>query len=653
MIDLGYYTLLASLVMCSCGSVAGILGGLRDNSALSCSAKRCVHANFFLLLITSGCLSGLIFTDQFSVRYVASYSSRNMPLLYKLSAFWGGQEGSLLFWALALSLFSFLAVIFSKRCNSRMVSYLSGFLLAVMAFFAVLIFFTGNPFALMERQVFDGQGLNPLLQNWYMVIHPPTLFFGFAGVAIPFAFALAALADGFRDKMWLRIAGYWAIVGWVFLTIGITLGGRWAYEELGWGGYWAWDPVENASLLPWLMLTAFLHSIMLYERKGSFRIWSFVLLLASFELTIFGTFITRSGVLSSVHAFGNSSIGPFLLWFIIITTLLTLGWMVYRKEHFKHGNFLESFLSREASFVLLNWILALMTLAIFCGTVMPAISELITGRKVAVGAAFYNQVSWPLALVLLLLIGVSTLLAWKKTFFKGIQLHLSISVAAGILAGAVLLLLGIRQGIALAFFSSAAFVITAILGKLLMAAMAFKRENHTNILVSTWRIIILSNRLICSSLVHVGVVMVLVGIISSSLFNREETFMVREGDVFRMEGYTLTFKEVQQDHDELKDILTAEVEVIRDGRVSGVLRPQKHFHHNHEQPMTEIALEQSLFQDLYLILYGWDGEGNYSFRIIINPLIRFIWWGVCLMCLAVSWRFGYRLINTKRKSVSG
>ena len=341
------------------------------------------------------------------------------------------------------------------------------------------------------------------------------------------------------------------------------------------------------------------------------------------------------------------------MWFIIITTLLTLGWMVYRREYFKHENFLESFLSREASFVLLNWVLTLMTLAIFCGTVMPAVSELITGRKVSVDAAFYNRVSWPLALVLLLLIGVSALLSWKKTLVREIQLRLSISLAAGILTGAVLLLSGMRQGIALAFFSSAAFVITAILGKLLMVSTAFKREHHTSILVSAWRVILLSNRLICSSLVHVGVVMVLVGIISSSLFNREETFVVREWEVFRMEDYTLTFKGVKQDHDELKDILTAEVEVERGGRVSGVLRPQKHFHHRHEQPMTEIALEQSLFQDLYLILYGWDGEGNFSFRIIINPLIRFIWWGVCLMCLAVSWRFGYMLINTKRKSVSG
>ena len=653
MIDLGHYTLLASLVICSWGSVAGILGGWRENSALGRSAERSVHANFFLLLITSVCLSGLIFTDQFSVRYVASYSSRNMPLLYKFSAFWGGQEGSLLFWALSLSLFSFLAVLFSKRCSQRLGSYFSGFLLGIMAFFALLIFFTGNPFALMDRQLFDGQGLNPLLQNWYMVIHPPTLFFGFAGVAVPFAFALAALADGFRDKTWLRIAGSWAIIGWVFLTIGITLGGRWAYEELGWGGYWAWDPVENASLLPWLVLTAFIHSSILYEWKGSLKVWSFVFLVTSFELTIFGTFITRSGVLSSVHAFGNSSIGPFLVWFMILTTLLFLGWMVYRREHFKHGNYLEAFFSREAFFVLNNWVLTVMSLAIFCGTVMPAVSELIIGRKVSVEAAFYNQVSWPLGLILLLLIGACTMLTWKKTALKEIRLLLTISLAAGLLTGVILLLFGMRQGIALVFFPAAAFVIAAIAGRLLMVSVLFGREHNLNIVVSAWRIVIRSNRLICSSLVHAGVVMVMVGIISSSLFTREQTFVVREGEVFQMEDYTLTFNGVAQDHDEVKDILTAEVEVERDGRVHGLLKPQKHFHHNHEQPMTEIALEQSLFQDLYLMLYGWDGEGNFSFRVIVNPLIRFIWWGVCLMCLAVSWRLGYRFICRNRKTVSG
>ncbi len=506
-----------------------------------------------------------------------------------------------------------------------------------MAFFSFLVFYTGNPFTLMDRQVFDGQGLNPLLQNWYMVIHPPTLFFGFAGVAVPFAIALAAMADGFRDRTWIKGAAFWAIVGWIFLTIGITLGGRWAYVELGWGGYWGWDPVENASLLPWLVLTAFIHSIILYEGKGTLKIWSFVLLITTFELTIFGTFITRSGVLSSVHAFGNSSIGPYLMGAMILTALFCLGLMIYRREHFRSEAQLESFFSREALFVLNNWVLSVLSLAIFCGTVMPAVSELITGRKVSVDAGFYNNVSWPLGLIILLLIGSCTMLAWKKTSGKDIRILFPASLSAGLLAGAIFFFSGIRQGIALAFFAAAAFVIAVISGKIFRAVVLYSREHETNIALASWRLVTLSNRLICSSLIHAGVVMVMVGIIASSLFTREETFMVREGEVFQMEDYTLTFNGVTQDRDAIKDMLTAEVEVSRSGVITGFLKPQKHFYHNHEQPMTEIALDQSLFQDLYLIL---------------NPLVGFIWWGVTVMCLAGAWRLLYILKCSNRKTVS-
>ena len=653
MIDLGFYALLASLVTCLWGLFAGVLGGRLENLALIRSAGRSVHANFLLLSIASISLSGLILTDRFSVRYVASYSSKEMPLLYKFSAFWAGQEGSLLFWALCISLFALTAVVFSRHRSPRMQSYFSAFLLGIMAFFSLLILLTGNPFALLERQVLDGQGLNPLLQNWYMVIHPPTLFLGFAGLAVPFAFVLAALADGFRDKSWLRGASAWALASWIFLTIGITLGGRWAYEELGWGGYWAWDPVENASLLPWLVLTGFIHSIILYQWKGSLKIWSFILLIAAFEFTIFGTFITRSGVLSSVHAFGNSSTGPFLVWFMVATTLLAMGMMVYRRRHFRREGANEAFFSRDTSLVVNNWVLSVLTLAILIGTVMPAVSELYAGRKVSVEASFFNQVSWPLGLALLLLIGFCTMLTWKKTPMRSIRALLSVSLAGGLFTGAALLVFGIRHGIALAYFSAAAFVILVIGGRLFRSLRAYGKEQSTGLVGSSWGFLARSNRLVSASLVHAGVVIVMVGIVASSLFTREETFMVREGEVFQMEDYTLTFTGVEEQSDAVKDMLIAKVEVLKDGRSMGVLTPQKHFHRNHEQPMTEIALGQSFSQDLYLMLYGWDGEGSFSFRVIINPLTGFIWWGVALMCLAGTGRLAHIIVNRNRNAVSG
>ncbi len=653
MIDLGFYALLASLVTCLWGLFAGVLGGRLENPALIRSAGRSVHANFLLLCIASISLSGLILTDRFSVSYVASYSSKEMPLLYKFSAFWGGQEGSLLFWALCISLFALMAVISSRRRSPRLRSYFSAFLLGIMAFFSLLIILTGNPFALLERQVLDGQGLNPLLQNWYMVIHPPTLFLGFAGLAVPFAFALAALADGFRDRSWLRGAYAWAIASWIFLTIGVTLGGRWAYEELGWGGYWAWDPVENASLLPWLVLTGFIHSLILYQGKGSLKIWSFILLITAFEFTIFGTFITRSGVLSSVHAFGNSSIGPFLVWFMVGTTLLALGMMVYRRRDFRREGAIEVFFSRDTSLVANNWVLSVMTLAILAGTVMPAVSELFAGRKVSVEASFFNQVTWPLGLALLLLTGLCTMLARKKTPVKSIRTWLLVSLAGGLLTGAVLLFAGIRHGIALAYFSAAAFVILVIGGKLFRSLRSSGKGQGTGLFGSSRAFLARSNRLVLAGLVHAGVVMVMVGIVASSIFAREETFMVREGEVFQMEDYTLTFTGVEEQSDAVKDMLIARIEVLKGGRNRGVLAPQKHFHRNHEQPMTEIALDQSLFQDLYLILYGWDGKGSFSFRVIINPLTGFIWWGVALMCLAGAGRLAHVIVNRNNNAVSG
>jgi len=650
MIDLGYYSLLASMITCAWGFAAALVGAGTGSRPLIASARRSVHANFVLLLLASLSLFWLILSDNFTVRYVASYSSRDLPLLYKLSSFWGGQEGSLLFWALCISLFAFFAFLGGREHSPRFAAFFSASLLGIMAFFSSMLFFTGNPFELLGTQAFDGQGLNPLLQNWYMVIHPPTLFLGYAGIAVPFSLALAALADGLQDNSWLRRAAVWSSVAWIFLTAGITLGGRWAYEELGWGGYWAWDPVENASLLPWLVLTGFLHSLFLYRWQNRLKLWSFLLIVATFALTIFGTFITRSGVLSSVHAFGNSSIGPFLLYFIALSTLAALGLLLLRRKQLRLQSGAQTLCSRYGAMIMNNWVLTVLTLAILVGTIFPAVSEYFSGRKVAVDSSFYNQVSWPLGLAILLLVGACTILSWRNSSWREVSPIFVISLVLSTGAAGLILVYGIRQIIALAFSWAAVFVLSAIAGKLVREIVRLRTESGTGPLRASWELLTRRNLMVTSSLVHAGLVLVLLGIVSSSLFTREETFMLREGDSFEMEDYTLTFSGIEETRDPVKDMVVATVEVARKGKVTAVLTPRKDFHRNFEQPMTEIALEQSFLQDLYLILYGWDGEGNFSFRVIINPLIGFIWWGVVLMCAAVIWRLAFIAATENRHS---
>ncbi|MCH8320213.1 MAG: heme lyase CcmF/NrfE family subunit, partial [Acidobacteria bacterium] len=379
MIELGHYCLIASLVVCAFGMMAAIVGGVQKNLPLVRSAENCLITNFVFLGVASLCLWYLLLTDEFLVEYVASYSATDIPTRFKFTAFWGGQKGSLLLWALVLSFFSFLVTVQNRHRNRDLMPYAAAVLLGTIGFFMLLLNFATNPFETLNFIPEDGQGLNPLLQNYYMIIHPPVLFLGYVGLAIPFALAMGALISGRLDTSWLRTARRWTLVAWIFLTLGVTLGGMWAYEELGWGGYWAWDPVENASFMPWLIATAFLHSVMITEKKGMLKIWNFVLILLAFELSIFGTFITRSGVVSSVHSFALSSVGPFFVTFLALSTFFGLFWIFYRSKELHSEKRMNSFLSREASFLLNNLLFVAICFAIFWGTGFPIRSELVTG----------------------------------------------------------------------------------------------------------------------------------------------------------------------------------------------------------------------------------------------------------------------------------
>ncbi|MDA2928899.1 heme lyase CcmF/NrfE family subunit, partial [Acidobacteria bacterium AH-259-O06] len=633
MIELGRYCLIASLLFCTYGIVAALVGGVRNHLPLVRSAENSVIAHFVILMVASLCLWYLLLTDEFLVEYVAGYSAADIPTAYKFTAFWGGQKGSLLLWALVLSLFSFIVVIQNRSRNRDLMPYTTAVLLGTLVFFMVLLNFATNPFDTLDFRPADGQGLNPLLQNLYMIIHPPCLFLGYVGLTVPFAFAMGALMSGRLDTSWIRTTRRWTLVAWIFLTFGVTLGGAWAYEELGWGGYWAWDPVENASFMPWLIATAFLHSVMITEKKGMLKMWNFVLILAAFELTIFGTFITRSGVISSVHSFALSGIGPLFVIFLAISTFFGLFWIFYRSSELRSEQRMRSFLSREASFLLNNLLFVSICFAIFWGTVFPILSEWVTGEKITVSTPFFNQVNLPLGLALLILTGICPLIAWRKASGKNFLRNFPIPLLVGVVSGGVVLLIGVRDLIPLIFFSACGFVAMTMVYEFYKGARARKSIRPTGFLIALRDLTLMNKRRYGGFIIHVGVVFVFVGIIASSFFNVEQVFTVKKGERFTVADYTLVFQELTQRRDPEKEVVTARIDVLRGGKKIAGLTPEKHFHHKGEQPMTEVKIRSTLKEDLYLVLSGWDEQGQVTFRVFVNPLVQAIWIGIGIMVI--------------------
>ena len=633
MIELGHYCLIASLFVCTYGMLAAIAGGVWKKLSLVRSAENSAIAYFAILVVASICLWYLLLTDEFRVEYVAGYSAADIPNRFKFTAFWGGQKGSLLLWALVLSFFSFLVVVQNRHRNRDLMPYTTAVLLGTSGFFMILLNFAANPFETLDFVPLDGQGLNPLLQNYYMIIHPPVLFLGYVGLTIPFAFAMGALMSGRLDTSWIRTTRRWALVAWVFLTAGFTLGGMWAYEELGWGGYWAWDPVENASFMPWLITTAFLHSVMITEKKKMLKIWNFVLILLAFELSIFGTFITRSGVISSVHSFALSNIGPFFVAFLALSTLFGVFWIFYRSERLRSEQRMRSFLSREATFLLNNLLFVSICFAIFWGTVFPILSEWITGEKITVSTPFFNTVTLPLGLALLVVTGVCPLIAWRKASWKNFRRNFLIPLAAGLVTGGVVALAGFRDLIPLMFFSACGFVATTMAYEFFKGARARQSIRPSGFVAGLTDLTLMNKRRYGGFIIHIGVVLVFAGIIGSSFFSTEQLFTVARGGEFTLGDYTLRLLEFSTREDPEKDVVSARLEILKGGSRVGELIPEKHFHHKSEQPMTEVKIRSTLKDDLYVVLSGWDDQGQVTFHVFVNPLVQWIWIGIVIMVL--------------------
>ncbi len=633
MIELGHYCLIASLLVCAYGMVAAIAGGVQKNLPLVRSAENSIIAHFTILVAASFCLWYLLLSDNFQVEYVANFSATDIPTRFKFTAFWGGQEGSLLLWALVLSFFSFLVVVQNRHRNRDLMPYTAAVLLGTIGFFMLLLNFATNPFETLDFIPVDGQGLNPLLQNYYMIIHPPILFLGYVGMTIPFAFAMGALISGRLDTSWLATARRWTLVAWIFLTFGFTLGGMWAYEELGWGGYWAWDPVENASLMPWLIATAFLHSVMITEKKGMLRIWNFVLILLAFELSIFGTFITRSGIISSVHSFALSSVGPFFVGFLALSSFVGVFWIVYRSKELHSEQRMTSFLSREASFLLNNLLFVSICFAIFWGTVFPILSEWVQGEKITVSAPFFNAVNLPLGLALLILTGVCPLIAWRKASAKNFRRNFVTPLLAGFLSSVAVVAAGVRDLIPVLFFSACGFVAMTLINEFYKGARARQTIRPSGFLIALTDLTLMNKRRYGGFIIHIGVVLVFVGIIGSSFFQSEELFTVNRGEEFTIGDYTLRFEQLTFREDPEKEVVLAHLDILKGGQKIDEIYPEKDFHYKSEQPMTEVKIRSTLKEDLYVVLSGWDEEGQATFHVFINPLVQLIWIGIGIMVL--------------------
>jgi cytochrome c-type biogenesis protein CcmF len=627
MADIGYIALFLALVASIYSAIAYIFGVRGRHPALIESARNSLLAVCGLVSISVAVLVYALVTHDFQIEYVASYTSRDLSLPYLISALWAGNDGSLLFWGWLLSLFAAVVVIQKRDIGKELVPYAASIIMATQAFFLILLLLVSNPFQKLAFIPAEGMGLNPLLENPGMIIHPPMLLIGYVGFTIPFAFAIAALLSRKLGDEWLITIRRWTLLAWLFLGVGNLIGAWWAYVELGWGGYWVWDPVENAGFMPWLVATAFLHSIMMQRRRGMLKVWNMVLIILTFSLTIFGTFLTRSGILSSVHTFSESALGPFFLVFIGITLFGSLGLLYYRSEELKGEAEMESLVSRESTFLLNNLLLVGAAFAIFLGTVFPVISEAVRGVKISVGAPFFNQVNGPIFLAIILLTGICALIGWRRASTKNLVRNFLWPLVVALILVIGLFFLGIREWYALVAFSVCGFVISTILYEWFRGTRARHRMRAENYLKAFWGLIWANRPRYGGYIVHIAIILIAIGIIGSSFYNVEKEATLMPGESMTIKNYTLTYENIDQYETQSKTVVTATLSVYNQGKLIGKLTPEKYFHRSYQQAVTEVAIRSTLLEDLYVILIGWDEDGTTAFKVLVNPLVNWIWIG--------------------------
>jgi len=648
MSQIGSFALLFALMLSAYSFLAG-LWALTENSAVSQrvgeTARRSGIATFALVALAGAVLVAAAFENDFSIAYIFHHSNRDLPAPYKFAVLWSGQEGSLLFWSLLLSAYG-LVLRLRHKTDMRLFAHASVIIAAVQIFFLLLLNFAANPFGIMEGALPpDGNGLNPLLQYPEMVIHPPMLYLGYVGFTVPFAFALAALIMRYPGEKWIHITRRWTMVTWGFLTCGVFLGMHWAYSVLGWGGYWGWDPVENASFMPWLIGTAFLHSVMMQEKRGMLKTWNMWLIFTTFMLSIFGTLLTRSGLVSSVHAFAQSSIGGWFTYFLALILATCLFFYVKNRSHLRSEHQLESILSRESSFLFNNLLLCLACFTVLWGTLFPKLSEWVQHHQVTVGPAFFNRVNIPVALLLLLLTAVGPLLAWRRTSLESLKRNFFWPAVGALAVGLFLVatperwggVFGMKPWRDVAYFYSlvtvmlCALVALTVSSEFVRGGRVISRHTGQNLVASIFHLIHRNTRRYGGYIVHFGVIVVVIGF-AGSAFNQEKEQEMGFGDKMEIGGFTLVCQSYTQDDNPNYESEWAVIDVFKNGRQITTLDPERRFYKASQTPSTMVANRSTLQGDLYLVYEGQNRDtGRPIIKVHLNPLVMWIWIGAWIM----------------------
>ncbi len=633
----GSFALILAFVCAVYAFAGGIAAILTRHPLMIKSARQAGIATCSLIFLATLSLVYLFFSDNFSIAYVVAHSNRDLATFYKVAALWSGQEGSLLFWSFLLAIYVFSVLITYRNKNGELMPYVGVVMAGVQIFFLTLNNFVASPFKalavpgangamdLIARA--DGNGLTPLLQYPEMVIHPPNLYSGYTGFTIPFAFALGALLARYPGEKWIHLTRKWTMIAWTFQTMGILLGAHWAYAVLGWGGYWGWDPVENASLLPWLTGTAFLHSVMMQEKRGMMKVWNVWLVFCTFLLCILGTLLTRSGVVSSVHAFAQSSIGNWFVGFIAIILLVCFGAYIKNRDYLESENQLDAIVSRESSFLFNNLVLLVACIAVLSGTLFPVFSEWITGDRISVGAPFFNKVNIPLGLLLMFLTGVGPLLAWRKTSTESLKRNFGWPLAVGIVGGAIAFALGFRQFYSLVCLILCVFVASTITMEFYRGAKVIGARSGASLAASAIDLTMRNTRRYGGYIVHIGMVLIFIGL-AGAAFNRDMQKEMQLGSTMQIGPYTLLLQSVDTKPEKNYTAERMIVEVLRDNKPMMMLYPEKRRFATTVENGTMVAIYSTLKEDLYVVYAGQSPDTQLPvIHAYLNPLVKWIWFG--------------------------
>ena len=656
--EFGYGVLVVTFVVALYSVGAAISGYFKKSAALVESARRSMLLTFPLLTVAALTLITLLVRGDYQVQFVYEVTSKSMPTYLKITAWWGGQAGSLLFWSWLMSAFASAVTLRKWDRDQEFLPWVIVVANVTLAFFLALNILFENPFARLY-QTFDGniaaytfapanstpivpadgRGLNPLLRHPGMIIHPPMLYLGFVAYVIPFAFAIAALVTGRTDDRWTRITRRWSLWAWLFLSFGLVLGGRWAYDVLGWGGYWGWDPVEIAAFMPWLTGTAFLHSVMIQEKRGMLKQWNMVLIILTYALVIFGTFLTRSGVLSSVHAFAQSAIGPSFFVFIGVTFVTSIGLLIYRWADLRAEAEMKSMLSREALFLLNNLLFMSVLVVSFWGVIFPLISELFTGQKVTVGPPFYERANSPLFAGLMLLMAIAPLSAWGHSTVQTLGRAIWKPAIAALVITAVAFVTYTRNVIALIGFFLVALVILVTLYEFWRGARARQKTQNENFFTALSRLTGRNRRRYGGYIIHISMMLMAIGILGIELFQSETQGTIQVNESLELQGYKLVYKDIAQWDDASTGVnyTRAVVQVYKNDQMLTELHPRTDYYYDSQQNMTIPGVRSTMADDVYILLVDWEPASaiGATFKIYVNPLVNWLWIGSIAFLLGI------------------